>query len=156
VGIKIASYLVHGIVMPCHFTNPCTSYRISVGVLSFKESIPKISSWGIGKLLGTTSIVSRCPMNETWTESNDSTKPSVTPIISNLSSLRICVFVYILLALIWLCLAPVSSMKTRSEINSTEIVMMSAKWEERCRCTDVWWMKRKQWQNSSYEHRSFV
>jgi len=45
--IKTRSCLVHEIVMPCHFTNSCTLYRISVGALSFEKSIPKIPE-GLG------------------------------------------------------------------------------------------------------------
>jgi len=93
-GIKTASYLIHGIVMLCHFMNHCTLYLISIGALSFKKSVSKIPFWGIEKLSGTTSILSRYPISETWTELSDSTKSSVTPTICNLFSLKICVSAY--------------------------------------------------------------
>jgi len=104
-------------IMPCYFTNLCTLYQISIEALSFKKSVPKILSWEIGKLSKTTSILNGCPMNETWIEPNDSTKPSVTSTICNLAFLRICMFGCKLLAFIRLSSAPVSNMKTNSRNN---------------------------------------
>jgi len=123
VGIKTASCLIHGIVMPCHFTNPCTSYWIS-GALSLKKSVPKIPSCRIEKFSGTTSILSGYHTRETWIEPTNSTKPSFISIIYNLSSLRMCVSVCTFLALTSLGSAPMSIMKTRSGSSpSTDIVM---------------------------------
>jgi len=106
--------------------NPCTSYWISVvwGIVFQEYSIPKIPFWGIGKLLGTISILSGCLMSETWIEPSDSTK-FITSIICNLSSLRIYVPGCIFLALIRLGSVPVSIMKTRSGSSpSRDIVVM--------------------------------
>jgi len=115
-GIKAASCLVHVIAMPCHFTSPCTSYRISIGALSFKKSFRKISTWGIAKLSGTTSILSGYPMSEIWTEPSDSKKLSITLTICNFSFLRVCVSRCIL-HFIRLGSAPVSNTKRRSGFN---------------------------------------
>jgi len=59
-----------------------------------------------------------CSINQTWIEPNNSTKPSITPTICNLSSLRISMSDCMLLAMIRLCSVPVSNMKTRSESNA--------------------------------------
>jgi len=80
--IKIASCLVHGIVILCHFTNPCTSYRICVETLFFKKSQNFcLKDWEIVS----DDIHPTCSMNQTWIEPSNSTKPSVTPTIRNLS-----------------------------------------------------------------------
>jgi len=57
------------------------------------------------KLIGTISILNRCPMNKTSTEPSDSTKPVILT-ICNLYSLRICASRYTFLALLSLSSVP--------------------------------------------------